>query len=45
MDKKISYWVELALYDLETASAMLESKRYLYLITTEAQLLPQSFRT
>lgn len=30
MDKKISYWVELALYDLETASAMLESKRYLY---------------
>ena len=30
MNKKISYWVDLAVYDLETASAMLDSKRYLY---------------
>lgn len=30
MDKKILYWVELADYDLDTASAMLSSKRYLY---------------
>lgn len=27
---KIEYWVELAKYDLDTAKAMLKSKRYLY---------------
>jgi HEPN domain-containing protein len=30
MDEKVKYWVELAEYDLETAKAMLKSKRYLY---------------
>ncbi len=30
MNDKIIYWVELADYDLETAGAMLETKRYLY---------------
>lgn len=30
MDKKVNYWVELSDYDLETADAMLQSKRYLY---------------
>ena len=30
MIDKIQYWVELSDYDLETASAMLISKRYLY---------------
>lgn len=30
MDSKISYWIELSDYDLETADAMLKSKRYLY---------------
>ncbi|MBS4014594.1 MAG: HEPN domain-containing protein [Bacteroidetes bacterium] len=30
MDGKIKYWQELSDYDLETAIAMLESKRYLY---------------
>ena len=30
MDKKISYWMDLAEYDLDTSSAMLTSKRYLY---------------
>jgi len=30
MDKKITYWVELAEYDIETAAAMFQSKRYLY---------------
>ncbi|MCM1309871.1 MAG: HEPN domain-containing protein [Bacteroides sp.] len=29
-DEKVKYWVELADYDYETAIAMLESKRYLY---------------
>lgn len=27
---KVEYWVELSKYDLETAKAMLKSKRYLY---------------
>ncbi len=30
MDNKIKYWIELSDYDLETAEAMLISKRYLY---------------
>jgi len=27
---KVEYWCELSEYDLETANAMLKSKRYLY---------------
>ena len=30
MDNKISYWLELSEYDIETAFSMLETKRYLY---------------
>jgi len=30
MSEKIKYWIELSDYDLETAIAMLKSKRYLY---------------
>jgi len=30
MNEKVKYWIEMAEYDLETASAMLDSKRYLY---------------
>lgn len=30
MDKKTQYWIDLADYDIETAKAMLETKRYLY---------------
>jgi HEPN domain-containing protein len=30
MDDKIKYWVELSDYDIDTAKAMLRSKRYLY---------------
>ena len=30
MNDKIKYWLELSEYDLETAKAMLTSKRYLY---------------
>ncbi|MBN1662418.1 MAG: HEPN domain-containing protein [Deltaproteobacteria bacterium] len=29
-DRKTSYWFELSEYDLETAQAMLQAKRYLY---------------
>ena len=30
MDDNVLYWVEISDYDLETAKAMLRSKRYLY---------------
>lgn len=30
MNKKVTYWIELSDYDIETAAAMLISKRYLY---------------
>lgn len=30
MDDKVNYWIELSDYDFETALAMLESKRFLY---------------
>ena len=30
METKIKYWIDLSDYDLETADAMLNSKRYLY---------------
>ena len=30
MNDKIKYWIELSDYDIETASAMLITKRYLY---------------
>jgi len=29
-DERVRYWLDLALYDLDTAQAMLETKRYLY---------------
>ena len=30
MDNKVKYWLDLSEYDLETAEAMLRTKRYLY---------------
>lgn len=30
MDSKVSYWIEMSDYDLETADAMLVTGRYLY---------------
>lgn len=30
MDDKLKYWIDISDYDLETAEAMLKSKRYLY---------------
>lgn len=30
MDEKVKYWLDIAEYDLETAKAMLDTKRYLY---------------
>jgi hypothetical protein len=30
MDDKVKYWIDLSDYDLDTALAMLKSRRYLY---------------
>lgn len=30
MNDKVTYWIEMSDYDFETAKAMLETKRYLY---------------
>lgn len=30
MEQEVKYWIEIAEYDLDTAKAMLETKRYLY---------------
>lgn len=30
MDEKVRYWIDIAEYDLETAKAMLATKRFLY---------------
>ena len=30
MDERTEYWIEIAEYDIETAKAMLVSKRFLY---------------
>ena len=30
MDEQTAYWIEIAEYDIETAKAMLVSKRFLY---------------
>jgi len=30
VNKKITYWIDLAEYDIVTATAMMKTKRYLY---------------
>ena len=30
LNDKVTYWVEMSEYDIETAQAMLETRRYLY---------------
>ena len=30
MDDKVTYWAEMSDYDFDTANAMFETKRYLY---------------
>lgn len=30
MDKKVAYWIEMSDYDFDTAKAMLQTGRYLY---------------
>jgi len=44
MDSKIKYWIDLSDYDLETAEAMLESKRYLYVGFMCHQSIEKAFK-
>jgi HEPN domain-containing protein len=44
MDSKVKYWIELSDYDLETAEAMLLSKRYLYVGFMCHQTIEKAFK-
>jgi HEPN domain-containing protein len=44
MDSKIKYWIDLSDYDLETARAMLQSKRYLYVGFMCHQAIEKAFK-
>lgn len=44
MDSKIKYWIDLSDYDLETAEAMLQSKRYLYVGFMCHQSIEKAFK-
>lgn len=44
MDKIVKHWVERAEYDLETAKAMLDSARYLYVAYTCQQAIEKIFK-
>lgn len=44
MDKRVKYWIELSDYDLETAEAMLSSKRYLYVGFMCHQTIEKAFK-
>ena len=44
MEKNIKYWIELSDYDLETAEAMLNSKRYLYVGFMCHQTIEKAFK-
>jgi len=44
MDEKANYWIELSDYDLETAVAMLNSKRFLYVGFMCHQTIEKAFK-
>ncbi len=44
MDDKVKYWLELSDYDMETALAMLNSKRYLYVGFMVHQTIEKIFK-
>lgn len=44
MDSKIRYWIEISDYDLDTAEAMLNSKRYLYVGFMCHQTIEKAFK-
>ncbi|MGV8828728.1 MAG: HEPN domain-containing protein [Breznakibacter sp.] len=44
MDSRVTYWMDLSDYDLETAKAMLNSKRYLYVGFMCHQTVEKAFK-
>jgi len=44
MDEKVRYWLDLADYDFETAKAMLETKRFLYVGFMCHQVIEKSLK-
>ena len=44
MDRIVKHWIERAEYDLETAKAMLDSARYLYVAYTCQQAIEKIFK-
>jgi HEPN domain-containing protein len=44
MNEKTQYWIEISDYDLETAEAMLRSKRYLYVGFMCHQTIEKAFK-
>lgn len=44
MSSQMNYWIELSEYDLETAEAMLKSKRYLYVGFMAHQAIEKIFK-
>jgi HEPN domain-containing protein len=44
MEEKVKYWEELSNYDLETAEAMLQTKRYLYVGFMCHQVIEKIFK-
>jgi HEPN domain-containing protein len=44
MESKIKYWIDLSDYDFETAEAMLQSKRYLYVGFMCHQTIEKAFK-
>jgi HEPN domain-containing protein len=44
LDSKVKYWIDLSDYDLETAEAMLQSKRFLYVGFMCHQAIEKAFK-
>jgi len=44
MDEKVKYWIDLSDYDLETAEAMLRSRRFLYVGFMCHQTIEKAFK-
>ena len=42
MNDKVTYWIEMSDYDFDTAKAMLETKRYLYVAFSLSRLAEKS---
>ena len=44
METKTKYWIDLSDYDLETADAMLNSKRYLYVKKKRKKKIEKAYK-